>query len=327
MRILVTGGTGFTGSHLVKRLLNRGHEVMVIDNQKGIFYNELIAQGAKIYLGDILDISLVDNAINGCEIVFHVAAAFRGVDLPKRVYWNVNVEGTRLLLDSAVRHNIKRFVYCSTEGVHGTIHHPPADEDAPYAPKDYYEYTKSEAEKLVYEYMKKGLDAVILRPTAIYGPGDPGRYLLIYKWAKRGFFPMFGSGNTTYHPVYIDNLCDAFLFAMEKESAIGKAYLVADDRYYTLNEIVRMVGDSLGIKVRIIHLPFLPLLIGSYLCEWLCKPFGLTPPLFVRRADWYRENRGFSIEKARRDLGYVPRVDLDTGLRITGEWYKQHGYI
>lgn len=327
MRILVTGGTGFTGSHLVKRLLARGHNVDVLDNQKGIFYNELINLGAKIYIGEITDRSIVDRLTSNCGAVFHIAAAFRGVNLPKKIYWNVNVEGTRIMCDSSLRNGAKRFIYCSTEGVHGRIPNPPADENAPIAPKDYYQFSKYKGEGVVQEYIKKGLKAVIIRPTAIYGPGDPGRFLLLFRWAKKGVFLMFGSGKITYHPVYIDNLSDAFELAMEKESALGQTYLIADDRYYSLNELVKKVGDSIGVNVKITHLPFFPLLISSYICEWLCMPFGITPPLFVRRADWYRENRGFSIEKAKRELGYIPKIDIDTGLRITGEWYKEHSYI
>lgn len=327
MRVLVTGGTGFTGSHLVKRLIKLGHNVVVLDNQKGIFFDELIRLGADIHLGDITNEPLVLGITKGCDVVFHVAAAFRGVNLPKKVYWNVNVIGTRVMADTALKCRVKRFIYCSTEGVHGCIPNPPADENAPIAPKDYYQFTKYKGEEVIREYTRKGLRAVILRPTAIYGPGDPGRFLLLFRWAKKGKFPMFGSGRITYHPVYIDNLCDVFLLAMEKDNAVGETYLVADEHYYSLDELVKKVGGSIGMDVRIIHLPFFPLLVSSYLCEWLCRLIGVTPPLFVRRADWYRENRGFSIEKAKRELGYIPKVDIDTGLRLTGEWYKENGYI
>lgn len=327
MRILVTGGTGFTGSHLVRRLLSRGHEVLIIDNQRGVFFDELRNKGAKIYLGSITDTDLIDKIIRGCEVVCHIAAAFRGVNLPKKVYWKVNVEGTRVVTESALRNKIKKFIHCSTEGVHGNIPIPPADENAPIAPKDYYEYTKSKGEEIIHEYMGKGLKAVIIRPTAIYGPGDPGRFLLLFKWVKKGFFPMFGSGEITYHPVYIENLNDVFELALEKDEADGQTYLAADEKYYSLNKLVLKVAESLGVKVKIIHFPFLPLLILSYLCEGICKPLRIAPPLFRRRADWYRENRGFSIEKAKQELGYVPKVDLNRGLKITADWYKAHNYI
>ncbi len=327
MKILVTGGTGFTGGSLVRYLLDKKHHVTVLDKTSGLFDEELKKLGAEIYYGDILDERLVNDLVKGQEIVFHVAAAFRGVDLPKKVYWNVNVNGTEVIAKASLGNDVKRFIYCSTEGVHGHIPNPPADESAPIAPKDYYQYSKYKGEEVVQKYIQKGLNAVILRPTAIYGPGDPGRYLLLFRWAKKGYFPIFGSGGVTYHPLYIENLNQAFELAMKKEEAKGETYLIADERYYTLEEIVREVGRAIDVDVKIIHLPFTPLLVASYLCEWVCKLIRVTPPIFRRRADWYRENRGFSIEKAKKELGYKPEITLEEGLKRTGQWYQEHGYI
>jgi len=327
MEILVTGGTGFTGGSLVRYLLGKGHHVTVLDKASGLFDQELKELGAKIYYGDILDEKLVNDLVKGKKVVFHVAAAFRGVDLPKKVYWNVNVNGTEVIAKASLNKGVKRFIYCSTEGVHGHIPHPPADETAPIAPKDYYQYSKYKGEEVVQKYIQRGLNAVILRPTAIYGPGDPGRYLLLFKWAKKGIFPIFGSGGVTYHPLYIENLNQAFELAMEKDNAVGETYLIADEKYYTLEEIVEEVGRAIRVDVKIIHLPFTPLLVASYLCEWICKLVRVTPPIFRRRADWYRENRGFSIEKAKRELGYKPEITLEEGLKRTGQWYQEHGYI
>jgi nucleoside-diphosphate-sugar epimerase len=327
LKILVTGGTGFTGSHLVKRLLERGHQVLVLDKEAGLFFPELTRLGAQIQIGDILDKDLVTRLATGCQVVFHLAAAFRQINLLKKIYWQINVEGTRNLAETCLSAGVERFIYCSTEGVHGCVPNPPADETAPIAPKDYYQYTKYEGEKAVAEVAACGLKTVVLRPTAIYGPGDPGRFLMLFKMAKKGFFPMFGSGKITYHPVYIDNFCDVFELAMTRPEAVGQTYIVADEKYYSLNEIVSSVARALGKKVRIIHLPFLPLLWASYLCEWLCFPLGITPVIFVRRADWYRENRGFSSDKAKNELGYRPRIGLDEGLRLTAKWYQENGYL
>ena len=135
IQCLVTGGTGFTGSHLVRRLLERGHEVSVVDSSKGLFWEELEQLGARISLGSVTDKAVMDRLVAGNEVVFHVAAAFRGVSLPHKVYWEVNVEGTRNILDASLRQGVRRFIYCSTEGVHGHIKNPPADESAPIAPK------------------------------------------------------------------------------------------------------------------------------------------------------------------------------------------------
>ena len=327
VRCLVTGGTGFTGSHLVRRLLERGHEVSVVDNSKGLFWDELEQLGARISLGSVTDKTMMDRSVAGNEVVFHVAAAFRGVDLPHKVYWEVNVEGTRNLLEASLRQGVKRFIYCSTEGVHGHIKNPPADESAPIAPKDYYQYTKWEGEKVVQEYVQKGLPSVILRPTAIYGPGDPERFLMIYRRVKTGIFPMFGTGRITYHPLYIDNLSDAFELAMEKEGVLGQAYLIADEDFIAIEDLVKAVAGVMGREVKIPHLPFWPLFLASFLCEVVCKPLRITPPIFRRRADWYRQNRAFTIEKARRELGYNPKIGLTEGLSRTYQWYLDHGYL
>ncbi|HEX2906315.1 MAG TPA: NAD(P)-dependent oxidoreductase [Phototrophicaceae bacterium] len=326
-RIFVTGGTGFTGSHLVKRLLQRGHEVVTVDNQKGMFYDELVKLGAQVTIGSVTDRDLMFKLTEGCDTVHHLAAAFRAINLPKEMYWNINVEGTRHLLDAAMQYNVKKFVYCSTCGVHGNVQQPPAAETAPITPADYYQYTKYEGEKVAQDYIQKGLDVTILRPAAIYGPGDPERWVMLFKHAARGRFFMFGSGKATYHPLYIENLVDAFELAAEKEAARGQTYLIADECYYTLNDLVRTVGDVLNLKVQITHLPFWPLWTVALATEIACLPFRISPPIFRRRVDWYRQNRAFDISKAKRELGYNPRIDLKTGLTQTAQWYRQHQYI
>lgn len=325
--VLVTGGAGFTGSHLTRRMLERGYQVRVVDTDKGLFYDELMAKGADITIGSVTDRELMDRLVEGCDIVHHVAAAFRAVDDPKEVYWNVNVEGTRYLLEAAHKHGVKKFVYCSTQGVHGHIDNPPGDENSPIEPEDYYQYSKYEGEKVAHEFMTKGLDVIILRPTAIYGPGDPGRWLMLFKFTKNGRFLMFGNGRTTYHPLYIDNLVDAFELAVEKEEAVGETYIIGDEKYYTLNAIVKLVGEAQGIDVSIIHIPFWPLYALAVVCEGLCKLLNISPPLFRRRVDWFRQVRAFDISKAKRELGYESKVPLLEGLKRTGKWYQENGYI
>ena len=327
MKALVTGGTGFTGSHLVRFLLEQGHDVTVLDVQKGIFDDELAGLGAKMRYGEIFDPALCDEATRGQDVVFHLAAAFRGVDLSKAEYRKINIEGTRVLANAALENKVRRFVYTSTEGVHGLVESPPMDESGPIAPKDYYSVTKYEGEKVVWEYMEKGLPSVVLRPTAIYGPGDVGRYLMIFKFAKRGWFPMFGPGKVHYHPVHVDNLNDAFIKAAERDEALGETYLIGDEDYVSLNTLVRMTGEAIGNKVRIWHFPYYPFLLLSILVEAVCRPLRITPPLFKRRAEWYWTNRGFSIEKAKRELGYKPTVKLKEGLEETGRWYVEHGHL
>jgi nucleoside-diphosphate-sugar epimerase len=327
MRILVTGGTGFTGTALVQRLIHDGHEVVVLDYKEGLQCDALRAMGARVAIGTVTDAEAVDRCMEGVEVVHHLAAAFRELNVPEQYYYDVNVNGTRTVLEKAVRHGVRRFIYCSTCGVHGNVAHPPAGEDAPIAPADYYQRTKYEAEPLVLEYHKRGLPCVILRPAAIYGPGDPERFFMIFKRVATGTFPMFGSGRTLYHPLYIDNLVDAFVLAQQPGVGDGGAYLIADETYWPIEDIVRKTGEALGVRVKIQHYPVMPVVIAGHIMETLCKPFKITPPIFPRRVDWYRQNRAFDITRAKKDLGYRPAIDLDEGLRRTGAWYKEKGYL
>jgi nucleoside-diphosphate-sugar epimerase len=327
MKVLVTGGTGFTGSHLVKRLLGRGHAVRVLDNAPGLFHDELKAAGAEIWLGSVTDQDLVRRAVQGTEVVHHLAAAFRKINLPKKEYWQVNVEGTRAIAAACLDLGVKKLVYCSTQGVHGDVKQIPGDEDSPITPEDYYQYTKYEGERVVLAAVGRGLDAAILRPTAIYGPGDPGRFLLIFREVAKGRFYMFGNGQAYYHPVYIDNLVDSFELAADTPRSRGRTYLIADDEYVTIEELVRAVAATLGVNLKMVYLPFRPLWLAGLLCEGVCMPLGLEPPIFRRRVDWFRQNRGFRITRAREELGYEPRVDLGAGLAATGRWYREHHYL
>lgn len=327
MKICVTGGTGFTGAALVKRLVRDGHSVVSLDKQKGIAADELEALGVELVYGSVTDRDLVRKCVEGCEVVQHLAAAFRELDVPDSLYKEVNVDGTRIVAEEALAAGARKLVYCSTQGVHGHIDTPPGDETSPIAPADYYQQTKYEGELELPAIAEQGLEYTIIRPTAIYGPGDPGRFVMIYRRAKKGFFPIFGSGQTYYHPVYIDNLVDAFVLAMPEGVGKGEAYIIADEEYFSIEELVQRVGKSIGVNVRTPHYPLWPLVIAGHVCEKVCKPFGISPPIFPRRVDWFRQVRAFRTDKAKRDLGYTPRIGIDQGLQDTGDWYTENGYL
>lgn len=322
MKILVTGATGFTGKALVRRLLDDGHKVVGLDYKEGLKTEELRKWGAEIVIGSVTDKDVVRRCMQGVDVVQHLAAAFREMNVPESHYHDVNVGGTRTMLDVAREVGVRKFVYCSTCGVHGNVDHPPGDEESPIQPADYYQQTKYEAEPYVLEYVKQGHKATIIRPAAIYGPGDPERFYLIFRRAAKGWFPMIGNGKTFYHPLYIDNLVDALVLAMDENKGNGQAYLIADEEYVSIQDLVQRTGRAMGIDVKIRKVPMLPVIVLGHVVEKACKPFGIAPPIFPRRVDWYRQNRAFKVDKAKRDLGYVPRVGLDAGLRRTYEWYK-----
>jgi nucleoside-diphosphate-sugar epimerase len=327
MKILVTGATGFTGKALIRRLLDDGQQVIGLDYKEGHKTAELRGWGAELIIGSVTDPQVVRHCMQGVDVVHHLAAAFREMNVPQSHYYDVNVTGTRNVIAAAFEAKVRKFVYCSTCGVHGNVDNPPGGEDAPIQPADYYQQTKYEAEPIVLEYVQRGLKATIIRPAAIYGPGDPERFYLIYRRVAKGWFPMIGSGRTYYHPLYIDNLVDALILAMDESKGNGEAYLIADEEYVAIEDLVRRVGRVMNVDLKVRRFPVWPVVAAGHVVEKVCKPLGINPPIFPRRVDWYRQNRAFRIDKAKRELGYRPAVSLDDGLRRTYEWYRSEGLV
>jgi nucleoside-diphosphate-sugar epimerase len=328
MRILVTGGTGFVGSHLVRRLLAKGHQIVSLDKSPGLFDDELRSSGASLITGSVTNTEDVNRAIQGCELVYHLASPFGDILQPDKVYWDIEVNGTRNVLEAADRHHVRRVIHCSTQGVHGIIDRPPGDENSPVAPRDYYCYSKAEGERVCQEFSAKGMDIVIVRPTSVYGPGDTRGWLKLYRMVARGWFLMIGDGKTLNHPVYVDNLVDIFELVATSPSARGRVYLAGDDQSVSLTELVRSVGTAVGSDVRIIRFPSYQIAwLGAGLIEIVFKTIGIKPPVFRRRLSWFKTNRAFRIDRAKHELGYQPRVPLTEGLARTAYWYRHSGYL
>jgi nucleoside-diphosphate-sugar epimerase len=328
MQVLVTGGTGFVGSHLVRRLLSQGHQVRTLDKNPGLSDAELRELGAVLVRGSVTDADTVDRSVAGCEVVYHLASPFGDLLQPNDVYWDVEVNGTRNLLQSAERHGVSRVVHCSTQGVHGSLTVTPGDENSPMDPRDYYCYCKVEAERVCQEFLGRELDIVIVRPTSVYGPGDTRGWLKLYQMVARGWFLMVGDGQTLNHPVYVGDLVDAFELAATVPQARGRVYLAADEQAVTLMQLVRGVGTALGTDVRIIRFPWYEVArVGATVIEVVSKTAHVRPPVFQRRLSWFKTNRAFRIDRARQELGYQPRVHLNEGLARTAAWYRAAGYL
>jgi nucleoside-diphosphate-sugar epimerase len=212
-------------------------------------------------------------------------------------------------------------------GVHGDVANPPADETAPIAPGDVYQATKAEAEALAFDFhRRRGLPVAVVRPGAIYGPGET-RLLKLFRWIARGRYAVVGSGRSFYHPVYIDDLLEGFLLALERPQAVGEAFLIAGPRYVSQAELARLIAQATGGRVLPFRIPAAPLQWAGHLCEAICVPLGFEPPLHRRRVDFWTKSRAFSIEKARRLLGYDPKVDLEEGIARTVAAYRRAGWI
>jgi nucleoside-diphosphate-sugar epimerase len=323
---LVTGGTGFTGSHLIRRLVQAGHQVrtLVRDPQK---LPQLQTRDVDIIPGDVRDPAVCDQAVDGCKVVYHIAASFRSGKASASELMEINADGTRYMLDAAEKAGVSRFVHCSTIGVLGHIENPPATEATPYKPSDDYQYSKMVGEKIALQYAHQGrVPVTVVRPASIYGEGDL-RLLKLFKSIQKGLFVMVGSGKPHFHLVHIDDLTNGFILAASKEEAVGEVYTIAGDQSISIKNLVELIADILGVPVSRWYVPYLPVYAVSAVTEDWCKLLGIEPPLYRRRVDFFHNNRSFDISKAREQLGYVPQVNLREGLARTADWYKHEGLL
>jgi len=326
MNALVTGATGFTGGHVARRLLAAGDRVRVIvrDPSKAA---DLASAGIEVVRGDLTDRENLLRALTGMDVVYNIGAVYRAAGLKSSVYREVNAEAVATLIECAKAAGVKRVVHCSTVGVHGDIEHPPANEDAPLRPGDVYQETKLLGEQLGREAAARtGVELVIARPSGIYGPGDR-RLLKLFGAVARGRFLFLGKGRIFYHLTYVDDLCDGFRLCGTVPAAAGRTYILAGGNVTTLNELVALTAEIAKVRPPGIHWPVWPFWLAGALCEMVCAPFGIEPPIFRRRVDFFTKSRAFDISRARAELGFHPRVGLREGIGRTLEWYREHGWI
>lgn len=326
MKIALTGASGYTGGRLLETLRGRGDEVTVLVRPRSVTAR-LSGLASAVIEGELGDRAAARRLVEGADAVLHVAAVYRTAGHSDSYYRDVNVGGTEVLLEAAAAAGVRRFVHTSTVGVHGHVEHPPADESAPIAPGDIYQETKAEAEALAHRFgRERGLPVSVVRPGAIYGPGET-RLLKLFRAIARGRYAIVGSGRTFYHPVYIDDLVQGFLLALERPEAVGESFLICGAVYVSQAELAALIAKHTGGRVLPFRVPAAPIQWAGDLVEAVCVPLGIEPPLHRRRVDFWTKSRAFTIEKARRLLGYEPKVTLDEGIARTAGAYRAAGWL
>jgi nucleoside-diphosphate-sugar epimerase len=327
MRALVTGGGGFLGGAIVRRLAGEGISVRTL--QRGT-YDELARLGVEQVTGDIADAEVVDRAVAGCDLVFHVAAKVEmwGAYEP---FYRANVRGTENVIAALRRHSVRRLVFTSSPSVvHGREDLAGVDESVPYPDRfeAAYPQTKAMAEMAVLAANDRELATVALRPHLIWGPGDTNLVPQLVARARAGQLRFVGDGSNLVDTTYIDNVVDAHMLAAERlgpgARCAGRAYFVSNGEPRPLKDIVNGILAAAGLAPETRTVPVRAALAAGLVFEILhrlrANPGGPRMTRFIARnlatAHWY------DISAARRDLDYEPRVGIDEGLRRLAAWFE-----
>jgi len=327
VQVLVTGATGFTGSCLTRLLVEAGANVRVLARPTSD-RSSLKNLPIEWIPGDLNDPALIQKAVKDVAYIFHLATLYRTATATEDDHRRVHVNSTRLLAEAAQQEpNFKRFVLVSTVGVHGHVENPPADEKAPFNPGDEYQRTKLEAEQWLSSFAARtGLDYSIIRPCAIYGPGDQ-RLLKLFKMAKRPLTPILGRRPCLYHLIHVEDLSRIILLAATHPAAAGQAFIAGNPDPIPLDAMLRVIAKALHRKSRIIRLPVAPFWALAVLCETVCPPLGVKPPLYRRRIKFFLNDRAFDTRKIREILGYTCQRGSEDGLTDTARWYIENGFL
>lgn len=326
MKALVAGGTGFIGSHIVKELISKGIHVRVLVRENSNI-SCLNQEKIEIVYGNILEFGSLKKYTRDIDLVYSAFGILGQWGVPEQIYWDVNTKGVKNLLESCFNSKIKQFIHISSAGVLGPLKDGiVADESFPFNPSNIYERSKCEAEKEIMTYGKKGIPFTIIRPEFVYGPGDT-HVLGLFKAIKAGRFVFLGNGERLLHPTYIDDLMQGINFCTGNKNAVGKIFLITGEKPITVRELANIIADELGVHLPKIKIPLFFAHTIAKVMEAAAKAAGFEPVLTTSRVKFFTENRSFSYQKARNEIGYVPAVDFREGVRRTIKWYRENRYL
>ncbi len=331
MKILVTGGTGFIGSHLVEKLVNQGYDVRVLvrerENSRKETLGLLKKLGVKICFGDLRDIKSLEKAVGDVKVVFHLAAIARPMAIPNKLYFEINEKGTKNLLGVCKKRKLKKIILMSSVSTVGPSRDGTAvSEKTKCNPVDVYGWSKLAEEKVAIDFVKKyNLPIIILRPPMVFGPRD-FEMLKLFRAVNKRFFPI-SSDEKCMEFLYVENLVEACLVAMER-GRIGEKYHISNGEHYSINEIRKAMEKAFGKKTLPIRFPKFVFVLGGYLLEISGKIFGFHPPFKHDTINWMTEKFWYSdISKAKKELEYIPKISLEAGVKKTAEYYRERGLL
>jgi dihydroflavonol-4-reductase len=330
MKMLVTGGTGFIGSRLALEARGQGHTVVVAgqlnSDAERARARELEARGVNLEQGSLQDHAYARQIVEGCALVIHLAAAQHEANVPDSYFFDVNVTGTRSLLEACRLAGVGRFVYGSTIGIYGASGGEPLDEATLPRPVNVYGRSKLAAEEVVRSYQGGALELCIVRISETYGPGD-FRLLKLFRAVNRGRFFIIGSGLNRRQPIHVADMVRGLLLAGSHPAAAGETFVMAGNETLSTRDLVQEVAGALHRSPPRWRVPLWPFLAAAVVMEHTLAPFGIQPPLHRRRLDFFRKSFLFSTTKARALLDFTPAVSFRTGASETAAWYRANGFL
>jgi nucleoside-diphosphate-sugar epimerase len=309
MRVLVTGGSGFIGSRLLPALQARGHEVRVLDLvvRPGL---EAVTQQ-----GDVADAGAVAAALQGVDMVFHLAAEHRDDVLPIEKYYRTNVEGMRVLCAGMQQAGIRRMVFTSSVAIYGFRLEDGAEDSAP-TPDNHYGKSKHEAEQVLSAWLAAdaGNVAQVMRPCVVFGPGNRGNVYNLFRQVMARRFLMIGDGGNRKSMAYVDNIVDALLFLADRPESVVVNY--ADKPDMSMDELVRVIARAGGVAVPPLRLPRWLGHAAGHALDIVARASGRQFPLSAVRVTKFCANSVVNADRI-RGLGFVPRHALADGIART----------
>jgi len=322
MKAFITGASGFIGTHLARKLLRQNWEVSILRHERDLPGLER----CQVFQGDIRDTNSLKNFFKGTDVLFHLAAALGASRISSREFFHINAQGTQNVLEAATEAGVLKMVHFSSAGVLGSVRENlPVGEDYSPSPRDVYDKTKLEGEKIALQFAKKGANVVVIRPGWVYGPGDRRTFKLIKAVASKKFL-LVTRGTTRQTPVFINDLIQGILLGAEKGKT-GEIYHLAGKEVLAVKEIMSLIAKATGVPLPRFPLPTFALKVAAWKLEKAFLLLGREAPLTRGKLAFFIHPKPLSIQKASTDLGYAPQWNFNTGIATTVTWYREHGWL
>jgi nucleoside-diphosphate-sugar epimerase len=316
MMNLVTGGSGYFGSLLLKKLLDAGERCRVLDINDAYDRPSDVA----FFKADIRDYAKVRNACDGVDIVFHNVAQVP-LAKDKDLFYSVNVLGTENILKASLSAGVKKVIYTSSSAIYGVPKKNPVTEDDTPTPGENYGKAKLDGEKLCMHYANKGLDVTIIRPRTIIGHGRLGIFQILFEWIRGGYnIPVLGKGDNTYQFVHADDLASASILASKRNGF--SVYNCGTDRYGTMRELLERLCDYAQTGSRVKSVPMSPAVLAMKITSALN-----ISPLGPYHALMYGRSLYFDISKIKAELNWQPQYSNTEMLIQSYDWYLKNDDI